>query len=48
MTCAGTHLYLWSINGQLIVEENTSLRPSNPIHCCLMPEVSVEVFVEFV
>ena len=47
VTCAGTYLYLWSINGQLVVEENTSLRPSNAIHCCLMSEVRVLICHRF-
>ncbi|XP_048589940.1 WD repeat and FYVE domain-containing protein 3-like [Nematostella vectensis] len=40
-TCAGTHLYVWSVNGQLIVKENTDiLRINNHIQCCAMSELS--------
>ena len=38
-TCAGTYLYVWSVNGQLIVKENTSLQNTNHIQCCAMSEV---------
>lgn len=51
VTCAGTYLYLWSVNGALIVEENTSLRPTNPIYCCLMSEVCqtpFQIFINYV
>lgn len=39
-TCAGTYLYVWSVNGQLIVKENTSLQNNNHIQCCAMSELS--------
>ena len=39
MTCAGTHLYVWSINGQLLVYENTSPAISGQILCCAVSEV---------
>ncbi|XP_078381850.1 WD repeat and FYVE domain-containing protein 3-like isoform X3 [Oculina patagonica] len=39
-TCAGTYLYVWSVNGQLIAKENTSLQNNNHIQCCAMSELS--------
>lgn len=39
-SCAGTYLYVWSVNGQLIVKENTSLQNNNHIQCCAMSEVN--------
>lgn len=39
-TCAGTYLYVWSVNGQLVVKENTSLQNNNHIQCCAMSELS--------
>ena len=41
-TCAGTYLHVWSVNGQLIVKDNTSLRSTNHIQCCVMSEVRVQ------
>lgn len=38
-SCAGTHLYVWSVNGQLIVTESTSPQNNNHIQCCAMSEV---------
>lgn len=39
-SCAGTHLYVWSVNGQLIVTESTSPQNNNHIQCCAMSELS--------
>ncbi|XP_048472141.1 WD repeat- and FYVE domain-containing protein 4 [Rhincodon typus] len=38
-SCAGTFLYLWTINGQPIVSVNTSLDPTEGILCCCFTEV---------
>ena len=44
-TCAGTYLYAWSVNGQLIAKENTSLQNNNHIQCCAMSEVRRQVVI---
>ncbi|XP_072138983.1 WD repeat- and FYVE domain-containing protein 4 isoform X2 [Mobula birostris] len=38
-TCAGTHLYLWTLNGQPIASINTSAEPTKQILCCCFTEV---------
>ncbi|XP_072439291.1 WD repeat- and FYVE domain-containing protein 4 [Chiloscyllium punctatum] len=37
-TCAGTFLYLWTINGQPIVSVNTASDPTEEILCCCFTE----------
>lgn len=39
ITCAGTHLYVWTINGELLVQENTSPAITGQIHCCIVSTV---------
>ncbi|XP_067828723.1 WD repeat- and FYVE domain-containing protein 4 [Heptranchias perlo] len=39
VSCAGTHLYLWTINGQAITSINTSSEPTDEILCCCFTEV---------
>uniref|UniRef100_A0A9J8BGX1 WDFY family member 4 n=1 Tax=Cyprinus carpio carpio TaxID=630221 RepID=A0A9J8BGX1_CYPCA len=34
VSCAGTHLYLWTMKGQLLASLNTSCRPEGNILCC--------------
>jgi len=38
VSCAGTHIYVWSVNGQLLVQENTSQAISGQILCCTLSE----------
>ncbi|KAL0178102.1 hypothetical protein M9458_026996, partial [Cirrhinus mrigala] len=34
VSCAGTHLYLWTMKGQLLASLNTSCWPEGNILCC--------------
>eukprot|EP00111_Clytia_hemisphaerica_P006851 TCONS_00019802-protein len=38
VTCAGTHIYVWTVNGELLVQENTSPAITGQIHCCVVSE----------
>jgi len=40
VTCAGTHIYVWTVNGELLVQENTSPAITGQIHCCVVSEFS--------
>uniref|UniRef100_A0A8C3KM47 WDFY family member 4 n=1 Tax=Calidris pygmaea TaxID=425635 RepID=A0A8C3KM47_9CHAR len=39
ISCAGSHLYLWTVNGQLLASVNTSCSPQGRIVCCCFAEV---------
>ncbi|XP_055577181.1 WD repeat- and FYVE domain-containing protein 4 isoform X4 [Falco biarmicus] len=39
ITCAGSYLYLWTINGQLLASVNTTCSPKCHIVCCCFAEV---------
>ena len=38
-TCAGTHLFYWSINGELIADINTETGMNQQIYCVAMSQV---------
>ncbi|XP_010133635.1 PREDICTED: WD repeat- and FYVE domain-containing protein 4-like, partial [Buceros rhinoceros silvestris] len=39
ISCAGSYLYLWTVNGQLLANINTSCSPECCIVCCCFAEV---------
>ncbi|XP_065652118.1 WD repeat and FYVE domain-containing protein 3 isoform X2 [Hydra vulgaris] len=41
VTCAGTILCVWTVNGELLVQENTSAAISSQILCCAVSEMNV-------
>ncbi|XP_051506796.1 WD repeat- and FYVE domain-containing protein 4-like isoform X2 [Myxocyprinus asiaticus] len=40
VSCAGTHLYLWTMKGQLLTSINTSCGPEGNILCCCFTQKS--------
>ncbi|XP_027715064.1 WD repeat- and FYVE domain-containing protein 4 isoform X3 [Vombatus ursinus] len=38
VSCAGTHLYLWNINGQALASINTACGSQGDIQCCYLTE----------
>lgn len=40
MSCAGTHIHVWSINGNPIVSVNTFTGRSQQIVCCCVSEMN--------
>ncbi|KFO71016.1 WD repeat- and FYVE domain-containing protein 4, partial [Cuculus canorus] len=39
ISCAGSYLYLWTVNGQLLASVNTTCSPKSHIVCCCFAEV---------
>ncbi|XP_009977759.1 PREDICTED: WD repeat- and FYVE domain-containing protein 4 [Tauraco erythrolophus] len=39
ISCAGSRLYLWTVNGQLLASINTTCSPNSHILCCCFAEV---------
>ncbi|XP_035753252.1 WD repeat- and FYVE domain-containing protein 4 [Egretta garzetta] len=39
ISCAGSYLYLWTVNGQLLASVNTTCSPESRIVCCCFAEV---------
>ncbi|KAM4668749.1 WD repeat- and FYVE domain-containing protein 4 [Amazona ochrocephala] len=39
LSCAGSYLYLWTVNGQLLTSINTTCSPKCQIVCCCFAEV---------
>ncbi|XP_069741447.1 WD repeat- and FYVE domain-containing protein 4 isoform X2 [Narcine bancroftii] len=39
VSCAGTYLYLWTLNGQPVAKVNTSAEPEKQILCCCSTEM---------
>ncbi|XP_029465484.1 WD repeat- and FYVE domain-containing protein 4 [Rhinatrema bivittatum] len=40
VSCAGTYLYLWTVNGQLLASTNTASVPERNILCCCLTELN--------
>ena len=40
ISCAGSYLYLWTVNGQLLASINTTCSPESHIVCCCFAEVT--------
>lgn len=38
-SCAGSYLYLWTVNGQPLVSINTTCSPESRVTCCCFAEV---------
>ncbi|XP_010167767.2 WD repeat- and FYVE domain-containing protein 4-like, partial [Antrostomus carolinensis] len=39
ISCAGSYLYLWTVNGQLLASINTTSSPKSHVVCCCFAEV---------
>ncbi|KAL2302999.1 hypothetical protein Nmel_010457, partial [Mimus melanotis] len=39
LSCAGSYLYLWTVNGQLLASTSTACSPTCHIVCCCFAEV---------
>uniref|UniRef100_A0A8C3MC64 Uncharacterized protein n=1 Tax=Geospiza parvula TaxID=87175 RepID=A0A8C3MC64_GEOPR len=39
VSCAGSHVYLWTVNGQLLASTSTACSPSCHVACCCFAEV---------